>query len=148
VLYLRAVKIFRLVFLVLSWPLLPACLSLQSDEQKAEVAEKTLLAKHDELMGRMDQLYDLRQRLQSAPVSDTVLVGQRRRSLLRADGAMMSWMHQYHKPADSLAPDQQLAYFEAQQHFMDSVGVLMEHSIDSAELVLKRAEPATQPSAK
>ena len=61
---------------------------------------------------------------------------------------MMSWMHQYHKPAAATAADQQLAYFKEQQRFIDSVGVLMERSIDSAQLVLKQAQPATQPSAK
>jgi hypothetical protein len=99
-------------------------------------------------MGQMDQLYDLRQQLQGASPPDTSEASLRRRSLLRADAAMMSWMHQYHKPASSVAPDQQLAYFAVQQRFIDSVGVLMQHSIDSAELVLKRAEPASQPSAK
>ena len=150
-LYLRAVKFSRITLLALSWPLLtalPACLSLESDEQKAEAAEKAVLAKHDELMGKMDQLYDLRQQLQGASLPDTAETGQRRRSLLTADGAMMSWMHQYHKPAATVAADQKLVYFQNQQRFIDSVGVLMEHSIDSAQLVLKRAQPAAQPSAQ
>ncbi|WP_143436569.1 hypothetical protein [Hymenobacter crusticola] len=141
----------RFTLLLAAWSLLtvlPACLSLESEEQKAETAEKAVLGKHDELMGKMDQLYDLRQQLQKASLPDTVEAGQRRRSLLAADAAMMSWMHQYHKPAASVAADQQLAYFQKQQQFIDSVGVLMEHSIDSAQRVLKHAQPASQPSAQ
>lgn len=118
---------------------LPACLSLQSEEQKAAAAEKIVLASHDNLMGRMDQLYDLRQQLQRAPLPDTFETGRRRRALLRADAAMMGWMHQYHQPADSIPPDLRLVYFERQQHFLDSVETLMNHSIDSAKLVLRRA---------
>ena len=151
VLYLRAVKFSRFTLLLVSWPLLtalPACLSLESEEQKAAAAEKTVLARHDELMGKMDQLYDLRQQIQKASLLDTVEAGQRRRALLKADAAMMDWMHQYHKPAATVAADQQLVYFQKQQRFIDSVGVLMEHSIDSAQRVLKHAQPASQPSTK
>ncbi|WP_324678481.1 hypothetical protein [Hymenobacter sp. GOD-10R] len=144
-------KFSRLILLLAAWPLLtalPACLSLESEEQKAEAAEKAVLAKHDELMGKMDQLYDLRQQLQKASLPDTVEAGRRQRALLTADGAMMGWMHQYHKPAASVTADQQLAYFHKQQQFIDSVGVLMEHSIDSAQRALTHAQPATQPSTK
>jgi len=148
VLYIRAVKFSRFPLLFLSGLLLaglPACLSLESEEQKAEAAERAVLARHDELMAKMDQLYDLRQQLQKASLPDTTVAGQRSRSLLAADAAMMGWMHQYRKPT---AADQQLIYFQKQQRFIDSVGVLMEHSIDSAQRVLTPAQPATQPSTK
>ena len=149
--YLRAVKFSRFPLLLLSGLLLlglPACLSLESEEQKAEAAEKAVLARHDELMAKMDQLYDLRQQLQKASLPDTTVAGRRSRSLLAADAAMMNWMHQYRKPTTATAADQQLAYFQQQQRFIDSVGVLMEHSIDSAQRVLTPAQPATQPSTK
>ncbi|WP_084447204.1 hypothetical protein [Hymenobacter roseosalivarius] len=116
--------------------LLPACLSLQSEEQQAEAAEKAVMAKHDELMAQMDQLYMLRQQLQRATLPDTTEAGRRRRSLLRADAAMMGWMHQYRRPADTVAHEQVMAYFATQEHKIDSVGRLMQNSIDSARLVL------------
>jgi hypothetical protein len=116
--------------------LLSSCLSLQSEEQQAEAAEKAVMAKHDELMAQMDQLYTLRQQLQRAALPDTTEAGRRRRSLLRADAAMMGWMHQYRRPADTVVHEQVMAYFAAQEHKIDSVGRLMRGSIDSARLVL------------
>ena len=116
--------------------LLSACLSLQSEEQQAEAAEKAVMAKHDEFMAQMDQLYRCASRLQGASSVDTVEAGRRRRSLLRADAAMMGWMHQYRRPADTVAHEQVMAYFAAQEHKIDSVGRLMRGSIDSAKAVL------------
>lgn len=123
-------------FCLLGTLLLSSCLSLQSEEQQVEAAEKAVMAKHDEFMAQMDQLYTLRQQLQRATLPDTTEAGRRRRSLLRADAAMMGWMHQYRRPADSLAHEQAMAYYAAQEHKIDSVGRLMRNSIDSARLVL------------
>jgi predicted house-cleaning NTP pyrophosphatase (Maf/HAM1 superfamily) len=122
---------------MLAW--LPACLSLQSDEQKAEAAEKAVLARHDELMAQMDQLTVLRQQLQKTPGLDTVAAGRQRRALLAADAAMMDWMHRYRKPADTVTVARRLQYFSAQQHTMDSVATLFRTSQDSARLLLKAA---------
>ncbi|KAA9327497.1 hypothetical protein F0P96_16070 [Hymenobacter busanensis] len=136
--YLCGVKMFcRFAALVLLLPLLPGCLSLESDEEKEAAAEKKLMARHDELMARMDELYTLRQQLGRVP--DTLAAGRQRRALLRADAAMMDWMHQYRKPADSVDHARTLAYFGQQQHRIDSVGVLMQHSIDSARVLLPAA---------
>ena len=121
----------------------PACLSLQSDEQKAEAAEKAMLAKHDELMAQMDQLTVLRQQLQKTPGPDTVAAGRQRLTLLAADAAMMDWMHRYRKPADSVAVARQLDYFAGQQKKIDSVAVLFRTSIDSARLLLQTAGTPT-----
>ncbi|GAA4385180.1 hypothetical protein [Hymenobacter koreensis] len=130
----------RFAALGLLLPALSGCLSLQSDEEKEAEAEKKVLARHDELMARMDELYTLRQQLNQA--ADTVAAGRQRRALLRADGAMMNWMHQYRKPADSVSHARTLAYFSRQQHHIDSVGVLMQQSIDSARALLPAVAPA------
>ena len=105
-----------------------------------------MLASHDTLMARMDELYDLRQKLQTAKLPDTALVGHRSRALLSADAAMMDWMHQYHRPADSVSVPRKLAYFAAQQLKIDSVAHLMTLSLDSARLTLGQAAPSSQPS--
>lgn len=120
-----------------------ACLSLQSDEQKAEAAEKAVLAKHDELMAQMDELTILRQQLQKTPGPDTTAAGRRRRALLSADAAMMDWMHRYRKPADTVAIARRLTYFAGQQKKIDSVAGLFRTSIDSARLVLQNAGTPT-----
>ena len=116
---------------------LPACLSLQSDEQKAEAAEKVVLARHDELMAQMDQLTILRQQIQKTPGPDTVAAGRQRRALLSADAAMMEWMHRYRKPADTVAMDQRMSYFASQQKKIDSVAGLFRTSLDSARLFVQ-----------
>lgn len=120
-----------------------ACLSLQSDEQKAEAAEKAVLAKHDELMAQMDQLTELRQQLQKSPGPDTVAAGRQRRALLAADAAMMDWMHRYRKPADTVAVARRLGYFAGQQKKIDSVASLFRTSIDSARLLMQTAGTST-----
>lgn len=130
------VKNLRLFLLLPVVACLSSCLSLNSDEQQAEAAEKAVLAKHDELMAQMDQLTTLRQQLQKTPGPDTVAAGRHRRALLAADAAMMDWMHRYQKPADTVAVAQRLAYFAAQQQRMDSVAGLFRTSLDSARLVL------------
>ncbi|RPD44551.1 hypothetical protein DNI29_20680 [Hymenobacter sediminis] len=122
--------------------LLSACLSLQSDEQKAEAAEKAVLARHDELMAQMGHLYELRQQLQKATLPDTAAVGRNRRALLAAEAGMMAWMHKYRRPQDTVAIERRLAYYAAQQQRMDSVGRLFRASQDSAQLLLTRASSA------
>lgn len=116
------------------------CLQLQSDAEKQALAHEQLMARHDELMARMDELYQLRQQLGRLP--DTATAGRRRRALLAADHAMMDWMHQFRKPADTLAHERAMTYYGRQQHRIDSVGVLMTHSIDSARAVLSAAPAA------
>ncbi|SNR58427.1 hypothetical protein SAMN06269173_104119 [Hymenobacter mucosus] len=147
--YLCAVKVSRLLFLPLAAVLLastlPGCLSLQSEEQKAEAAEKALLARHDELMAQMDQVYALRQQLQKTPGADTVAAGRHRRALVAANAGMLDWMHQYRKPADSVTVDRRLAYYAAQQQRIDSVGHLFRTSLDSARRLLEAA-PSTSSS--
>ncbi|MCB2410924.1 hypothetical protein [Hymenobacter lucidus] len=127
---------------------LGACNATPSAEQQLAAAEKTVLASHDTLMAQMDQLYDLRQKLQQPSLPDTVAAGRQRRSLLAADAAMMGWMHQYHKPADTVAAATKLAYFAAQQQKIDSVGRLMRQSLDSARLVLQPATSSSNSSAQ
>jgi hypothetical protein len=132
--YLCGVKMLRYIPLFL---LLTSCLSLQSDEQKAEAAEKAVLARHDELMAQVGQLYEVRQQLQKTPLPDTAAAGRQRRALLAADAGMMAWMHQYRRPADTTKVDRRLAYYSVQQQRIDSVGRLFRSSLDSARLLLK-----------
>ncbi|SHJ26197.1 hypothetical protein SAMN02745146_2661 [Hymenobacter daecheongensis DSM 21074] len=128
--------------------LLAACQAQPTPAQQAEQAEKSLLASHDTLMARMDELYDLRQKLRAAPAVDTVAAGRQRRALLAADAAMMDWMHRYQRPADSVAAARKLAYFAAQQRRIDSVAHLMTSSLDSARLVLGQAATSPKSSAQ
>ncbi|RYU81251.1 hypothetical protein [Hymenobacter persicinus] len=127
---------------------LAACHSGPTPEHQAELAEKAVLASHDTLMARMDELYDLRQQLQKVNLPDTALTARRGRALLAADAAMMDWMHQYHRPADSVVVPRKLAYFAAQQRKIDSVAQLMTLSLDSARQLVPSAAASPQPSAQ
>jgi hypothetical protein len=131
------VKILRFAPLFL---LLSACLSLQSEEQQAEAAEKALLARHDELMAQMDDLYALRQQVQQLP--DTVRVARLQAALLGAEAGMMFWMHHYRRPADTTAVTRRLAYYAAQQQRIDSVGQLFRSSQDSARQAASSISPS------
>ncbi|WP_188559032.1 hypothetical protein [Hymenobacter glacieicola] len=124
---------------------LSACLSLQSEEQQAEDAEKALLARHDELMAQMDQLYTLRQQLQKTPTPDTAAAGRQRRALAAAEAGMMFWMHRYRRPQDTVAVAHRLTYYSSQQQRIDSVGRLFRTSVDSARLLLQ-APAANHPT--
>jgi hypothetical protein len=111
------------------------CLQLQSDKEQQEAARAKLMTRHDELMARMDELYSLRQQLGQRP--DSAATTAPRRALLAADAAMMNWMHQYRQPADTVRHEQAMAYFARQQRQIDSVGTLMQRSIDVAQALLK-----------
>jgi len=144
----KILRFFSLGLAAAALTALAACDTRPTPAQQADTAEKAMLASHDTLMARMDELYDLRQKLQSPALKDTTTVGRRRRALLTADAAMMDWMHQYHRPADSVALPRKLAYFSAQQRKIDSVAQLMTLSIDSARITLGLAAAAPKPSAQ
>lgn len=132
-------KILRIAPVLL---LVSACLSLQSEEQKAEAAEKALLARHDELMAQMDQLYQLRQELKTAP--DTARAATLEGRLLGAEAGMMFWMHHYRRPADTAAVENRLHYYEAQQARIDSVARLFGASQDSARNFLAASSASSR----
>ncbi|MCC3160040.1 hypothetical protein LJ737_22575 [Hymenobacter sp. 15J16-1T3B] len=120
--------------------LAPGCLQLQSDKEQQGFVEEKVLKRHDELMAKMDELYQLRQQLSKLP--DSAATAPRRRALLAADAGMMAWMHQYRKPADTTRHEVAMAYLNRQFKRIDSVGVLMERNIDSARAELSAAAPA------
>jgi len=140
---IRSVRPLCALLLLLA---LPACLSLESDAQKEEEAQKAVMTRHNAVMGQMDQLYTTRQELQRAALPDTAASGRQRRALLGAEAAMMDWMHQYRAPADSVPHDQKMRYFEQQQHKIDSVAVLTTTTLDSAHQLLQAAGRSSKPS--
>ena len=120
--------------------LTPGCLQLQSDEEQEAHIEDKVLKRHDEAMARMDELYQLRLQLAARP--DSAATAPRRRALLAAHAGMMNWMHQYHRPADTTRHEQAMSYYNQQFKRIDSVGVFIERTIDSARAEL--AAPATR----
>lgn len=54
---------------------------------------------------------------------------------------MMGWMHQYRQPADTARHERVMAYYAQQLRRIDSVGVFMERTIDSARAELAAPAP-------
>jgi hypothetical protein len=128
-------------------PLLASCSPSADAPAQEAAAEKRVLAVHDSLMLRMDQLYTSRQELQKATALDTAAAGRQKRALLAAEAAMMNWMHQYRRPADSVGHLRKMVYYTVQQHRIDSVAQLIRTSLDSAQALLKRqASPSASSS--
>lgn len=102
-------------------------------EAQAQAAQDSLMAHHDRLMGRADQLIALAARLQASPQPPRPLLAR----LQAADDAMMSWMHQY-SPPDSTAPaPQRLAYLQNQQRQLATVEKQLTSALDSAAILAK-----------
>ena len=95
----------------------------------ASAAEIALMATHDSLMFRTDELMSLKGKLAGfhSKASAPYIHG-----LAAADNAMMAWMHQYQAPASTATPAARLAYFQRQQQVLAGVRRLFRSSLDSA----------------
>ena len=95
----------------------------------ASAAEMALMATHDSLMFRTDELMALKGKLSGyhseAPAPYI-------HGLAAADNAMMAWMHQYKAPDSTATPEARLAYFQQQQQQLAGVRRLFRSSLDSA----------------
>ncbi|WP_303311719.1 hypothetical protein [Hymenobacter sp. BT730] len=139
-------SIFRTAPLFLAL-LLAACSPSADAPAQEAAAEKRVLAVHDSLMAQMDQLYTRRQELQKVTTLDTAIAGRQKKALLAAEAAMMNWMHQYRRPADTVGHLPKMVYYTVQQHKIDSVAHLMHASLDSADILLRQAGTSSQSSA-
>ena len=95
----------------------------------ASAAEMALMATHDSLMFRTDELMAAKGKLagyhSEAPAPYI-------HGLAAADNAMMAWMHQYKAPDSTATPEARLTYFEQQQQQLATVRRLFRSSLDSA----------------
>ena len=105
----------------------------------ASAAEMALMARHDSLMAKMDQLYSLKATINKA---HSPAAGPYLRGLAAADAAMMDWMHQYHAPDTTAAPAARLAYFQQQQQVLAGVSQQFRATIDSATLFIRQLPTA------
>ncbi|MBF9237361.1 hypothetical protein I2I05_08115 [Hymenobacter sp. BT683] len=138
----------RLVSVVSAIAFLAACsspnkpIAEQGAPSPATAAEMAVMARHDSLMAKMDQLYSLKAKINAAkaPASGPYL-----RGLAAADAAMMDWMHQYRAPDSTATPSARLAYFQQQQQVLAGVSRQFRATIDSATLFIQQlpAAPAS-----
>ena len=106
-----------------------------------------LMARHDSLMAKEDQLFSLKAKIAAA---HSPAAGPYLRGLAAADAAMMDWMHQYQAPDSATALTARLAYFRQQQAVLAKVSQRFRATIDSATLFINKlpavATPATAPA--
>jgi hypothetical protein len=71
---------------------------------------------HDEVMPKMEDLYNLKKDLQSklagAPASDQKAISDRIARIDSASNLMMDWMHEFNPPADTANQEEARAYLE------------------------------------
>ena len=118
----------------------------QGQPSPASAAEITVMARHDSLMAKMEQLYSLKAEINAA---HSPAAGPYLRGLAAADAAMMDWMHQYRAPdsTDSTAvPTARLAYFRQQQQILSGVSRQFRATIDSATLFTRQLPAAKAPA--
>lgn len=108
-------------------------------------AEMALMARHDSLMVKMDQLYSLKAKITAAHAP---AAGPYLRGLTAADAAMMGWMHQYRAPDTAAAAATRLAYFQQQQQVLAGVSRQFRATIDSASLFVGQQQTASPAAAK
>lgn len=113
-------------------------------EAQAKVLEDSVLASHERLMSRADQVVALAAQLQARPQPPRALLAR----IQTTDQAMMTWMHQYQAP-DSTAPaPQRLAYLQGQRQQLATLEHDLGTALDSARAVLRRPAAPAPASAK
>jgi hypothetical protein len=133
------------IFLALALISLAAC---QQAKEKVQAELPELYPKvvevHDEAMAKMDELNNLRKRLEDtiATVTDTTLVKQYQSAisyLKKADAGMFDWMHDFvgEDSVRHMAAEQAKAYLEAQMQSAESMAKDIYNSIDQAKNLLK-----------
>ena len=108
----------------------------------ASAAEIALMARHDSLMAKEDQLFSLKAKINAA---HSPAAGPYLRGLAAADAAMMDWMHQYRAPDTTATNASRLAYFQQQQQVLAGVSQKFRATMDSASLFISQL-PASAPA--
>ena len=142
----------RLALVALA-PALAACpsrtepLNEHGKPSPATAAEMALMARHDSLMAKEDQLFVLKAKVVATHLPTA---GPYLRGLAAADAAMMSWMHQYRAPDTTATPAARVAYFQQQQQVLAGVSQQFRATMDSAALFISQhpAKPAAPAPSK
>lgn len=132
----------KLLYLLILFCLLQSC---KSDEKKVEVLKKDVIAIHDEVMPRMDDLMDLKEELQEAQKNlDSTASQEKRRTIQRhlvyldkADEEMMNWMRKYDPQMENMTEQEKLIYLEAQKIAIQMVRQEMLSAIAESEQFFK-----------
>ncbi len=121
-----------------------------NDTSRVEKLETEVLAVHDEVMPKMDNIMSLQGQLkkrlteldslQLSGISSNTIAEERmkiadlNKNLWLADSLMMDWMHQYDgDSAKHLSVQEAIGYFEAERLKIQEVKVMTNKSIQEAE---------------
>lgn len=119
-----------------------------SKRQKEEQLRSEVMAIHDEVMPRTEEMYRLRKRLQGMAdsllkqdLTDTLLRHEIERlifKLRKADDSMMSWMHGYNGGAGLYDHDELMQYLQEEKTKIEAVRQAIKEAIDSTNAFLER----------
>lgn len=103
-----------------------------------------LMAVHDEMMPKMQDIMNLKSELSSVADSLTNIDSLETESIQEvisnleiADQAMMGWMHQFEPNMDNLSHEERMTYLTLQKSKMDSVKIVMQSAIDGGKALLQ-----------
>lgn len=125
-------------------------MACNNDTSRVEKLETEVLAVHDEVMPKMDNIMSLQRRikkkiteldsLQQSGISSNTIAEERmkiadlHKNLGIADSLMMEWMHQYDGDSAKHLPLQEaIGYFESEMQKIQEVKVMTNKSIAEAE---------------
>jgi hypothetical protein len=100
---------------------------------------------HDEIMPRVEDIYQLKKQLQDKIASTTDLASDKKQELEQiiaqldsADSSMMDWMHTFNPMPDSADQEKARAYLESEIEKIKKVKELMNESIEKAKEIGSR----------
>lgn len=117
-------------------------------KQKEDQLRSEVMAIHDEVMPRTEEMYRLRKRLQAMAdsllkqdMTDTLLRHEIERlifKLRKADDSMMSWMHNYNGGSGLYDHNEVMRYLENEKLKIEAVRQAILEAVDSTYAFLER----------
>lgn len=127
------------------------CNNAETEQKKDERKElgKTVMKIHDEVMPKMDEIYQLQKKLDVVLVeveADSVLsdaipmevVREVLKNLEAANEGMMGWMRGYKYPKDDMAQEEAMKYLNNEKVKIEEVGKNTNDAIAAAKELLEK----------
>lgn len=116
--------------------------SCQSKEKEIQLLNAEVIAIHDEVMPKMDEVMKLKSKLQQQLMSETIEAPEKQKiqsliiELEEADQAMMNWMRNYDSLMEGKTEEEKLSYLNTQKESIQSVKEKMLGAISQADSYL------------
>lgn len=137
-----------LTILILSVFVFASCENAKTKENKLQAE---VLAEHDVIMAKMDELTEMQSRLDSLkinlgnikvskPETDTLAlkntIDSLKTQLSLADDAMMNWMRDFNPDYEGKSHEEIIQYLNEEKTKINAVGVLFEESLSKSSAIL------------